>query len=78
MRQDHWYFFGSTGWKDEDWAWSPVYDQMGKCGKPLGLAKGAPAPTVYVRDYEHCKVKLDCTDAAACKATIDGPSRTTL
>ena len=71
MRTEHWYFFGSTGWLDSDWHWSELYDTMSACGKPLGPTAGAPAPTIYTRDYEGCKVRLDCTDATNCAATIE-------
>ena len=72
MRQDYWYFFGSTGWLDDDWRWSPLYDTLSKCGKPLDkVAKGGP--TVFTRAFEHCSVKVDCTVSTACTASIDGP-----
>ena len=76
MRQAHWYYFGSTGWLDDDWAWSPLYDQLARCGKPLGDAKGAPAPVVYTREYEHCHVSINCTDTSkeGCDARLVGPS----
>ena len=71
LRSEYWYFFGSTGWVDSDWKWSPIYDKVGKCGKPLGRAVGSPAPTIYTRAYEGCKVRLDCTDPKNCEATIE-------
>ena len=69
------YYFGSTGWLDGDWAWSTLYDKLAACGKPLGLAVGAPAPLVYMREYEHCRVAINCTDQSkdGCKSTIDWP-----
>ena len=75
VRQEHWYYFGSTGWMDGDWPWSALYDQLGRCGKPTGLAQGHPAPIVYERAYERCHVLLNCTDTSkdGCRASIDGP-----
>mmetsp|Transcript_23666 Transcript_23666/g.54190 ORF Transcript_23666/g.54190 Transcript_23666/m.54190 type:complete len:414 (+) Transcript_23666:3-1244(+) len=70
LRAESWYFFGSTGWLDTDWQWSAVYDTVSACGKPLGVAKGVPAPTVYARQYEGCNVLLNCTDVNNCVASI--------
>ena len=47
FRQEHWYSFSSTGWLDQDWSWSPLYDKLSACGKPLGNAtavKDIPSP----------------------------------
>ena len=59
--------------RDNNWAWNSLYEQVSRCGKPLGDAVGDPAPTVYVRQYESCHVKLDCTNTTedGCVATID-------
>ena len=73
FRQEHWYSFSSTGWLDADWHWSPLYDELGACGKPLGNATGAPAPTVYTRDFEHCSFVLNCTVPGACTAAWSKP-----
>jgi hypothetical protein len=76
FRQEHWYYFGSTGWMDGDWPWfDELYGQLGRCGKPLGPARGCPAPEVYSREYERCRVSLNCTDTSkdGCRASIDGP-----
>jgi len=74
VRQEHWYYFGSTGWLDNDWHWSPLYEQVSACGKPLGDAVGDPAPTVYTRQYENCTVRVDCTNTTkdGCVASIEG------
>jgi len=76
FRQANWYFFASTGWLDDDWAWSPLYDRVSACGKPLGDAVGDPALTVLTRKYENCAVRLDCTNTTkeGCVATIQGLS----
>ena len=52
-----------------------MYDKLAKCGKPLGLAQGAPAPLVYTREYEHCHVAINCTNTTkdGCVATLQGP-----
>ena len=72
MRQEHWYFFGSTGWLDADWQWSKLYDTLNACGAPVDAqAKGGP--DVYTRAYTKCKVTVDCTNTA-CTATIEGPN----
>ena len=74
FRQEDWYYFGSTGWLDDNWAWSPLYDRVSACGKPLGDAVGDPAPLVYTRQYEGCSVRLDCTNNTkdGCVASIGG------
>ena len=65
FRQEHWYSFSSTGWLDSDWEWHDIYDKLGSCGTPVDKeAVGAPAPTVYTREYQHCKFKLDCSNPA--------------
>lgn len=63
LRRTGWYFFASTGWLDDDWAWhAPAYDNIAKCGKPTDPAPvGSPAPLAYTREYEHCTAHLDCT-----------------
>lgn len=68
FRQEHWYSFSSTGWLDQDWAWSPVFDKLNQCGVPTENVTKAGA--VYSRNYEHCSASLDCTDAKNCKAGI--------
>lgn len=72
FRAEHWYYFASTGWLDTDWRWSALFDAAAKCGKPLGLAVGAPAPLAYTRKYERCSVAIDCTAGGqdGCNATI--------
>ena len=70
FRREHWYFFASTGWLDADWRWSPLYEKLAACGRPLGLAVGAPAPVAYTRAYEHCNVSLDCSVPTSCAASI--------
>ena len=75
FRQEHWYYFGSTGWLDNDWAWDPLYDTLGRCGKPLGDARGTASPPVYSRQYEHCRVSINCTDTSkdGCVTELVGP-----
>ena len=71
FREAHWYFFASTGWLDGDWKWSEAFDRLGACGRPLGAAVGVPAPVVYTRAYEGCRVALNCTNASQCVATVE-------
>jgi hypothetical protein len=71
FRQQHWYSFSSTGWLDQDWSWSPLYDRLSSCGKPLGNATAIKEGVSYNRHYEHCIFKLDCTDAKNCQAGIE-------
>jgi hypothetical protein len=74
-RQEHWYYFGSTGWFDASYRWDALYDM--RCGLPLGAAyRLAAGPRAYGREYERCTVSVDCTgvdphDATAeCAASI--------
>ena len=57
FREEHWYYFGSTGWMDPDFRWSKLYDL--KCGKPIEPASNGP---VYRRRYENCDVTLNATN----------------
>eukprot|EP00965_Chrysotila_dentata_P212964 6187362-Pleurochrysis_carterae.AAC.2 len=79
VREEHWYYFGSTGWLDSDWAWTALYDL--RCGRPAApaLALG-DSQLAYTRRYEKCSVTLDCTHARKglaavqhCFASIEGP-----
>ena len=63
--------FASTGWLDPDWIWEPAFDELSKCGLPLGNATGAPAPLVFTRAYEHCSFAINCTVTAACTTTAN-------
>ena len=60
---ENWYYFGSTGWWDDSYAWTDLYDKASACGKPQGLAKNTSL--LYTRDFEHCSVQLDCRNASA-------------
>ena len=60
FREAGWYFFGSTGWLDEDWQWEPVYDKLAACGKPEGAAAYDSAG-VLRRSFAGCSVFLNCT-----------------
>jgi len=66
-REEGWYFFGSTGWWDDSYHWSDLYDKASKCGKPLGPASAGP---VYTRKFEGCSATLDCTRPDWCKGEI--------
>ena len=48
-REEHWYYFGSTGWFDASYEWSDLYDLQ--CGRPKGAATSVGA--VWSREYEH-------------------------
>lgn len=69
-QQEHWYYFGSTGWWDDDYVWDELFDKVSTCGKPTELAPAVGSGPVYTRAFEHCKVSLDCTDSASCKGDI--------
>ena len=69
-RQEHWYYFGSTGWWDDNYAWDALYDKASTCGKPTEPAPAVGSGPVYTRAFEHCKVTLDCTDSSFCKGDI--------
>jgi hypothetical protein len=62
-REDGWYFFGSTGWFDRDFAWSAEYDRAAVCGRPLGPASGGPLH--FARNFTGCTVRLECTNGSA-------------
>ena len=66
------YFFASTGWLDNDWAWHDSYNRVAKCGQPKDDVVGIPTPHVYTRAYEHCSAILNCTSTAkdGCHASI--------
>ena len=73
-REEHWYYFGSTGWFDASYEWSDLYDL--ECGRPKGAATSVGA--VWSREYDRCQVHLDCSAAVAagaggCEASIVGP-----
>ena len=69
-REEGWYYFGSTGWLDSDFVWSPLYDQAAACGKPRAPA-AVSASHVYSRAFAGCNVTLDCSNEAACVGSID-------
>lgn len=60
VREQGWYYLGSTGWLDKDYRWSSMYDM--RCGRPVAAASRLRAG-VYVRQYEACAVRIDCTQA---------------
>ena len=69
-RQEHWYYFGSTGWWDDDYAWDALYDKASTCGKATQPAPAVGSGPVYTRAFENCKVTLDCTNSSSCKGDI--------
>jgi hypothetical protein len=71
MRQEYWYYFGSTGWLDGDWKWSKLYDALDACGAPTD-ATAMGGPNVYTRRYDGCTITVDCTVRTACNASIAG------
>ena len=75
VRREGWYFFASTGWLDDDWAWHGKYDAMSKCGKPLGPPigpqQGKAGLQVYTRQYQGCSARLACSkEKDGCSATL--------
>merc|ERR1712166_436259 len=69
-REEHWYYFGSTGWWDADYSYQAVYDKASTCGKPSEPAPAVGSGPVYTRAFEHCAVSLDCTNSSFCKGNI--------
>ena len=64
-KQSYWYFFGSTGWWDDSFQWTTLYDQASTCGAARGLAQrvdGADGTVRFSRAFEHCDVQLTCTN----------------
>ena len=72
VREEHWYYFGSTGWLDRNFEWSALYDKYSACGSPLAKA-AETAANLFTRRYDHCTVTLDCTDPAPCPKQKEGP-----
>eukprot|EP00040_Diaphanoeca_grandis_P007407 m.40818 g.40818 ORF g.40818 m.40818 type:complete len:428 (+) comp18624_c0_seq1:210-1493(+) len=66
-RSEHWYYFGSTGWWDDSFVWTDLYDKASQCGMPTEPCSSGP---VYRRDYQHCQVVLDCTNSSFCVGDI--------
>ena len=67
-RQENWYYFGSTGWWDDSYSWTDLYDKATACGMPKGPASSTDQ--VYSRGYDHCGVTLDCSNATNCVGTV--------
>ena len=59
-RMDHWYYLGSTGWWDDSYAWSDLYDAVSRCGKPLRPSH-VNGQQLYTREFEGCSVRLNCS-----------------
>ena len=78
FRQEFWFFFGSTGWLDQDWAWSKLYDTLSACGKPVDTVPQG-GPKVFTRKYSGCVASVDCTNTSVCTASVkDGKGRDVL
>ena len=69
-RSEQWYFLGSTGWWDDSFRWSQLFDTTAKCGKPLGPPVAVGGGAELTRAFEGCNVSLDCTNASACVGTL--------
>ena len=82
VREQGFYYLGSTGWLDKDYRWSSLYDM--KCGRPVAAAARL-SEGVYSRQYDACAVQIDCTQALSttarpqppCNASITGPGAAT-
>ena len=64
-KQPYWFYFGSTGWWDDSFAWTELYDRASGCGAALGPANRSSdgSGTVnFARVFEHCNVLLTCSD----------------
>lgn len=69
-QQEHWYYFGSTGWWDDSYVWEALYDQASTCGKPTQPAPAVGSGPLFSRTFEQCTVSLDCTNTTACVGDI--------
>eukprot|EP01051_Picozoa_sp_SAG22_P003900 SAG22_NODE_198_length_15480_cov_24.005526_8_plen_78_part_00 len=67
---ENWYYFGSTGWWDDDFAWQDLYDKATTCGKPTQPAPAVGSGPLYARTFERCTVSLDCTNTSFCVGDI--------
>jgi len=67
-RSERWFFLGSTGWFDNSFKWSSLYDACSRCGRPLGAATNQT--NAFARAFEGCHVTLDCTNGTACVGAI--------
>jgi len=71
VREAYWYYFGSTGWFDNNFKWSELYEM--KCGEPLDSME-QQGQSIFSRRYLNCNVTLDCSQASEgkgdCTATI--------
>ena len=65
-RSEQWSFMGSTGWWDNSYHWSALYDSCRQCGHPLGPAKEDSPSRKFTRAFEGCNVSLDCSNTSAC------------
>jgi hypothetical protein len=70
-KREHWYFFGSTGWWDDSYAWTALYDRASQCGDAAGPATSQTrgGMTNFTRAFAKCVVNLDCS-ATACTGGI--------
>ena len=69
-RAENWYYFGSTGWWDDDFRWTVLWDKASNCGLPLGPAPAVTSGPVFRRQYQHCQVTLDCTNTSYCRGSL--------
>ena len=70
-REEHWYYFGSTGWWDDSFSWNPLFDKAAACGKPLGPATQDAAGLVFTRKFAGCEAKLTCHNKTAANCVGD-------
>jgi len=69
-RSDHWFYLGSTGWWDNSYRWTSMYDALNKCGAPRGPAVNHTAEHRLTRAFAGCTVTLDCSNVTACVGDI--------
>lgn len=69
-QQENWYYFGSTGWWDDNFQWEALFDQATTCGRPTQPAPAVGSGPVYTRTFQLCNVSLDCTNTSFCKGDI--------
>ena len=65
VKQPYWFYFGSTGWWDDSFAWTDLYDRASSCGAALGPAKrssDADGTVSFSREFEQCNVLLACSN----------------
>jgi hypothetical protein len=61
----------TAGTFSDRYVWAPLYDAAAKCGKPRGAATNRSH--VLAREFEGCRVTLNCSNASACVGQVTYP-----